>query len=148
MGNETSASIFICHPSIDSSSICTHAHISLRPAVAEDSVLCALKVAVVSGVYGRGAVGLEHVVLLEILPVHGGHGTLDALGAVAGAVDGCDGLAEAAAVGGACDVADEWGHIDLVGVTGEGLVIPEPLSGGVLVGASSLGGGSEGLPGA
>lgn len=108
-----------------------HTRTSLCPAVAEDVVLRALEVAVVGGVHGCGTVGLEHVVLLEVLPVHGGHGTLDALGPVANAVDGCDGLAEVAAVGGACDVADEWGHVDLVGVAGEGLVIPEPLRGEV-----------------
>lgn len=111
-------------------------------------MLRALEVAVVSGVHGGGAVGLEHVVLLEVLPVHGGHGALDALGAVADAVDGCDGLAEAAAVGGACDVADEWGHVDLVGVTGEGLVIPEPLRGRCVSGCWLIMRGGKSLPGA
>lgn len=90
-------------------------------------MLGTLKVAVVSGVDGCRTVRLEHVVLLKVLPVHRGHGALDALAPVTDAVDGGDGLSETAAVDGPSYVASEWGHVDLVGIAGEGLVVPEPV---------------------
>lgn len=85
-----------------------------------------LRVAVVIGIDGCGTARLGYVVLLKVLPVHGGHGALDALGLVADAVDGGDGLSETAGAGGAGNVAPRRGQVDLVGITGEGLVVLEP----------------------
>lgn len=70
--------------------------------------------------------GLEHIVALEVLPVHGVLRALDALSRGAVAVDGSHRLADSVCVAGAGDMADEGGHVHLVG-TADGSVDPEPV---------------------
>lgn len=85
---------------------------------------------------------LEHVVSLEILPVHGVLGSLDALGSIAVALDRSSRLADGMSVARAGDVANEGGHVHLV-ATADGVVNPEPVylckySGGLIFAGKNI----------